>query len=1603
MWAPLAAVSIGGGIYAYECLDTFLAPGTGFSMDYATPAGPLKITCKTYSVDLLQQTIVANQLLIARENGTPVARVPNLVITGIAVDEGLTPKVQIKDAELWINRDAKGDLDILKFFESSQTGASPQPWQVSIRDSKVHFRDWTTPGGFKNEVLVATGNFAGLGDDVQGTLQADITGLAQGSINVKKKRDLTTISGSGMKANLEAVLTRLRAGQEKKQLESIKPLQVRSGTVSGDFRLELPSGKKTRFSANLVADAAGVQWADYKADSLHYKGAITEQGLTGAIKAQYQGMKADVDGTLSYEKGIDFGGNVKVAGLTPKILNDVKVKLPKEVSFGNSNADGYFTFRNKLIGWQGNAVVDSVSAYGLKTSKVDANLTLNDNQLEATIQPITVGKTILSGSIAYNLKTQAIVGTVSTPKADAHDFSQWLPKEVQKSTGDIVCLIDGSISKPNIMVKGTLDPRIQLQDRLVDFHKADVSLRFDGTKFTLDRLAISDPIGSLYASGDIDLKKGIRVQVVGNGIDLSQLAKDTAGKFDVQGQFSGKLSDPKYSGKLQGYSVAYSGIPGNILAIASNFSGDTKNIQFKSIEAMKGASQITGSLGIGLKDQKLAGLFAVNGIDIRDLYDGPVGGVLDLKNLAVSGTFSEPFVSGSFEAKKVLAHNFAIDSAHGNVNYDGSSFHITDGGATFAKGTISTIKGSISGKTFSGDLSGTFAQLDLKEISQSALAPSSDPDGGSEPPLTASQLGIVGTASGSFDIGIKDKVFSNFISKGRVDDVHLNKALFGSGDWDAGFDGKNWNANAFIGSLDEYFRIDNAKFTPDSGQIGGEFLLFQIPLQELLVAAEPNMNLSNDNLDRLNLVNGKLGAYAQFSGTTSNPTVDLSDFEISNIKLGTEDLGNFSIKGSYANKGFSFKDGLLEGPKVTKLSVPFANTITIPDKLAIPDGTAKLSGSISDKGAVNFTGSIFGFPVNKFSVLQPSLSNVDLFVNKADFDVTGTKDNPTLKSHWEVTAGATPDGKKSSAGILASHLKVQTDLTMHPSNDTKNDGAFEIDTKGGFTLDAIAGSLESHFFLNSGFGLAKTAPLNIDALLDGNRDITSFFKQIDGIALTDNGAKLTGNISIGNRFEDPTISGGLELRSAGLKYTKVQDIIGRPIDLGLNDLTASAKFEKDAKLGLIVKTQASVASSYSHLDPTQPGLGYLAFNAKIPVQDAVDDFVHRVVNGETVDTELPDRQIVDGTLAASRFGIYQSFLQGAYLQATIDTAKEPIKIAGTFTKPKISGNIDFDGVKTILPTLNPTKSGSEESSFDPQFDLTFATKSPINIKSSLAEINAKGNGSLTGSLSDLKANGELTVESGNLFLPGGNVKLTPDGTVTLRYQSTSLNGAQLIANLHGETSLTALKNGLSPERYDISLDIKGNLLSKGASTQNPQDRKPGDSRNDELELTAVSTPGDLSQDRILQLLGRTDLLTNILQSGVNSSVESDVKNAVASYALPGLFNGISSDIAKGFGLDYFGVDYNAFEQASLSFVKGLGSGFYVQGRQQVSQPLPGQPVSYDYRLAFRPRRGPNSIKALSFSLGTDQYRPYKLTIDFSTRVRTRKAPYQSINLHVPNK
>lgn len=311
-----------------------------------------------------------------------------------------------------------------------------------------------------------------------------------------------------------------------------------------------------------------------------------------------------------------------------------------------------------------------------------------------------------------------------------------------------------------------------------------------------------------------------------------------------------------------------------------------------------------------------------------------------------------------------------------------------------------------------------------------------------------------------------------------------------------------------------------------------------------------------------------------------------------------------------------------------------------------------------------------------------------------------------------------------------------------------------------------------------------------------------------------------------------------------------------------------------------------------------------------------------------------------------------------------------VDIAGVLRRPSLTGTLTLSTGEISLPTKELTPGEATTFPINPRFDLRLQIPDSVVVKNPAATIDLVGDGTLTGTLSRPEFTALLNVQNGTFRLPTARVTLDPQGTVRPYYSvgedGTSL--ARLDVNLRGRTGLTAVGPSGLAERYDITLDISGDLLGQSGLTLNAQSDPPG-----------------LDEQRIIALIGQVDALQGIDSIGSSSSAQRNVQEALTGVALPALLNPFTSKIGAGLGLDYLNVEYDRLDQASVVFAKSINKYLTIQGRRQISEPLDRQAQRYDIRLVFRPPFRNSALRNLSFSFGADQDRPWKIAIEYSFR------------------
>ena len=446
------------------------------------------------------------------------------------------------------------------------------------------------------------------------------------------------------------------------------------------------------------------------------------------------------------------------------------------------------------------------------------------------------------------------------------------------------------------------------------------------------------------------------------------------------------------------------------------------------------------------------------------------------------------------------------------------------------------------------------------------------------------------------------------------------------------------------------------------------------------------------------------------------------------------------------------------------------------------------------------------------------------------------------------------------------------------------------------------------------------------------RSLKEIARLVDGLDGTRTDGSIKGNLGLTGDLNHPKLSGQISLDATSIAAPGISDTV--------KDLKALAKLENNQ---LTVTADGSGSRG-----------GSFRASASTLLTSSMDADLATIL-------ENP----LTGSLALEGLKFRQDFKNRAYIDGKLNA---DISVGGTLGAPVVRGTTRLAYLDSVLPPLESKAGTATEPVINPSFDLRLLLDTPAHVRSSTADFLLEGNGSLKGSLKQPNLSAGLSVESGSIRLPGSLVRMDQGGSLTLSYVTDARSTqASFDVDLLGRTRIVTATGGSTVQRYDIELAVQGDLLKESG-----------------LAFAASSDPPGLSQDQILGLLGRTDLIASVANSS-GQKTQNQIRDALAGYALPVVFDPITQGIARSLGLDYLSLEYNTFDQASVAFARTLNREFSIQGSRQLSEPAPGFPSRFDLRLAYKPRRFKGILSKFSFSVGADQDTPWKLSIDYGLR------------------
>jgi hypothetical protein len=549
-------------------------------------------------------------------------------------------------------------------------------------------------------------------------------------------------------------------------------------------------------------------------------------------------------------------------------------------------------------------------------------------------------------------------------------------------------------------------------------------------------------------------------------------------------------------------------------------------------------------------------------------------------------------------------------------------------------------------------------------------------------------------------------------------------------------------------------------------------------------------------------------------------------------------------------------------------------------------GVVSASGSYAPGGEVSGTLEASNFDAGILAPLAPALEGLQGFA-----DVTALAQGPASSPEVDMTVGLTDFGR--------GELRVDSALF---SLVTVRDGAIQTDGAVLQKLGYVARLSGSVPFSYDPFGISGDGPLSAELSIP-EQDLKGLQVFLPGID-----AERTAGI----------------IRGPG-----PEDAADRPIKVSL-----SGTPDQPAWFGEVIVEGDSFA--LQGIDESLTGV-----RGKLRLQDetiAVDQFEAGTGSGGSLSaqaqaaiTEGLDSP-VSGSFSLTGVTVRQTDRDVTKrLAATVDGSGS---LSGTLREPVVLGDLRLGSADIPIPA--GWEAGAEKAAppVDPEFGVTVAIAPDTWLRTKRMEARVRGTARLQRRLSSPLVNASIEVLEGKIRLPTTNLTLEPGGSITVTYDGQ--RGAEALAainlDLKARTNLTAAGPLGSPVNYRIDMDVTGSLLEEGG-----------------LHMTATSSPPDLSEQRILALLGHQGFLDAFSGGDLGAALQDEFKDILGAAVLPALFEAIDPELAAKVGLETFALTYNRYEPITLNVSKELFDGLSLHYRRGLS----GVEQRFEVKLLWR--------------------------------------------------
>jgi hypothetical protein len=1089
--------------------------------------------------------------------------------------------------------------------------------------------------------------------------------------------------------------------------------------------------------------------------------------------------------------------------------------------------------------------------------------------------------------------------------------------------------------------------------------------------------------------------------VLAHTVDLGAIAsrygrRDISGNAAVAAVVEGAANQPRLTFRALGsvkYQVKGVRLDPLQFEVGGAYSNDALQISRAYLAGREGNAFATGSVK---PNRTIDFQVASRQLRLDSMFDH-VAGQLNLE-ASVTGSVNSPRATGRAEVYAVdvqghqiplLTTDFAADKSsatfmharaiQGATQADGSGRYLFATRHFSAHGSVSGVQisdylgekyigavdianaeivGSVNAPLFSGDIAGDSLVLNGIKVDHIQVRASGDRNGVTLDSGIARLADGVVTATGDYDFGTKeahlkaeatplnlgdftdrfapDSSMAGTIAgtatldldgteirsakaNGRLAGVSIGGTAIGDGAWTITGAGKKLKGSLEVGRIDRFVAVHDVQldYAPENPVVSGDADLYNLSVSDLAdIGAKYFPNLSYDWFNTVKSLAGSLSASIQFNGEVRDPEIDVKSLSASSLQVQGEPLGTLEAR-------FERKD--------REWNV---------ESFRLSDGhsTLAFSGKVAEQGSIQLDGDLSQLELSHLGVVDSRLAGMTGNVSAA-FSVEGETARPRIRASVSARGLFGDPTSKDEDRSLRVELAPVTISESETLPGGKSSGGIQI--AGNYFYRGFVGKLTG----DAPFRYPPEIP--DDRAVEGHltvekRDLKDIAAILGGIDAKRTAGTVGGSIDVSGTAQKIRLTGDVDLLASVFAVDGMDDPLQDfHLNVSLQGEDVILKASGKSSLGGAVS-----ASLTSHAGDLSAAVSK--------------------VSSEGVDALLGDS--LNGSLTFDGLKLKQSFPQRTYVQGTLNGN---IALGGTLRRPTVTGSTNISDLESVVPTLAPNDSEVATPIVNPQFNLALRLDNTAHVSASSAQLNLTGAGTIKGSLSEPQVDAALTVQKGELKLPTSTVRIEDGGTVQLTYHATRGNTlSRLDVDLTGLTQVIAPGAGDSIQRYDVTLGVKGDLLTA-----------------DGLHLTAESDPPDLTQDRILGLLGQSDALESMnAGSGVSrGEAQRQIQGALAGFAVPSLASNFTASIARTLGLDYLELGFNAYQDASFTFAKTLGTEFTFQASRGLSQPPPGYPFQFDYRLILHPRQFKGILRRFSLFLGTDQDNPYKFGLIYGVR------------------